>query len=80
MNTHEARERMIQLIQEGATLDPADSGQFRRWVEDSHEALEPFSPSQQQFDLYCRSSGDSRKMRAYVGLRLLMLTAARIED
>jgi hypothetical protein len=80
MNTHEVRERVIQLIQEGATLDPADSGQFNLWVENSHEALEPFSASQQEFDLHCRSSGESRKMRAHVGLYLLMLIAARIED
>jgi hypothetical protein len=80
MKTHEVRERVIQLIQEGATLDPADSGEFHIWVESSHEALEPFPASQEQFDLYCRSAVHSRQMRAEIGLELLMLAAAKIED
>jgi hypothetical protein len=80
MNTSQVRDRMIELIQEGATLDPNDSGQFHQWVESSHEALEPFSASQQQFDIFCRSAVHSRRMRAEIGLQLLMLTAARIED
>jgi hypothetical protein len=80
MNTHEVRKRIIQLIEEGSTLDPADSGEFRQWVENSHEALEPLSASQTQFDVLCRSAAHSKRMRAEIGLQLLMLAAARIED
>jgi hypothetical protein len=80
MDTHEARKRIIQLIEEGSALDPADSGEFRQWVENSHDALEPFSASQEQFDVFCRSSLHSKRMRAEIGLELLMQTAAKIED
>jgi hypothetical protein len=80
MNTHQARERVTQLIEEGAALDSADSGQFRQWVESSYQALEPFSASQQQFDIFCRSSTDKPKMRAYIGFHLLRLAVSGARD
>jgi hypothetical protein len=80
MNTHEARNKVVQLIGEGVTLNPADVDHFHQWIENSYQALAPFSTSQQQFDKYCRSSTDSPKMRAYIGVHLLMLAADRVQD
>jgi hypothetical protein len=79
MNIYQARERVNQVIAAGAALNPSDSEQFTRWVESSYEALEPLSHSQQQFDKYCRTSCDTAEMRAYIGLCLLRLAAARLE-
>jgi hypothetical protein len=78
MNTHEIRNKVVQLIGEGVTLNPADLEHFYQWVESSYRTLEPFSFSQRQFDECCRSSTDSLCTRAYAGLHLLKLTAERL--
>jgi hypothetical protein len=79
MNIHQARDRVIELIKEGTALDPTDFTRFDHWVESSYKALEPFSFSQLQFDKYCRSSTDSPKMRAYIGVHLLKLATGGVK-
>jgi len=62
---------IMQLIQEGKSLDPFDSVAFHRWMDSSHEALE-FDPVQQErFHEYCRSSYGYASMRLYIGVWLL---------
>ncbi len=78
MNTQQDRERVIQLIQEGTDLDPDDSTRLDSWLEKSYQALEPFLPSQQQFDKYCRSSTDHAQVRAYLGIHFLKLVLSRL--
>jgi hypothetical protein len=80
MNAFQARERVTQLIVEGAALDSADSRQFRQWVESSYKAVEPFAFSQLQFNTYCRSSTDKPKMRVQIGLHLLRLAVSGTRD
>jgi hypothetical protein len=68
--SEQAYAEIIQLIQEGETLDASDLEAFYRWIESSYEALE-FDPLQQErFDDYCRSGGYA-SMRLYTGVRLL---------
>ena len=69
--SEQACTEIIELIQEGESLDPLDLEAFYSWMDSSYEALE-FDPVQQQrFDDYCRSSGGYASMRLYTGVWLL---------
>ncbi len=61
--SEQAYTKIIQLIQEGESLDALDLEAFYSWVEASYEAL-MFDPVQQErFAEYCGSSCDSTSMR-----------------
>ncbi len=69
--SEQAYTEIMQLIQEGETLDASDLEAFYSWIESSYEALE-FDPVQQErFDDYCRSSGGYASVRLYTGVWLL---------
>lgn len=62
---------IIQLIQDGESVDPLDLVALYGWMESSYQALE-FDPVQQgRFDEYCRSSCGYASMRLYTGLWML---------
>ena len=69
--SEQACTEIIQLIQEGESLDPLDLEAFYSWMGSSYEAL-AFDPVQlERFDKYCRSSCGYASMRLYTGVWLL---------
>ncbi|HTY24979.1 MAG TPA: hypothetical protein VMC85_17745 [Desulfomonilaceae bacterium] len=59
--------RLINLIDEGENLDPADLEAFYGWIQASYRALEFDPVNQEQFAEYCGWSCDSVLERLYVG-------------
>ena len=69
--SEQAKTKIIQLIDEGQSLDPLDMGAVDRWVRASYEVL-TFDPVHQaRFDEYCCEPWDPTSMRVCLGLWML---------
>jgi len=78
--SEQAYTEIMQLIQEGETLNASDLEAFYSWIESSYVALE-FDPVQQErFDDYCRSSGGYASVRLYTGVWLLKQALFAADD
>lgn len=69
--SEQAKTKIIQLIDEGQSLNPLDMGAVDRWVRASYEVL-TFNPVHQaRFDEYCCEPWDPTPMRVCLGLWML---------
>jgi len=50
------KQQILQLIEEGSSLHPADLESLHRWAQAAYETLQFSSVQQQRFNDYCRSS------------------------
>jgi hypothetical protein len=69
--SEQAKTQIIQLIDEGQSLDPLDLGEVDRWVRDSYEALNFDPVHQARFDEYCCAPWDPTPMRVCLGVWML---------
>jgi len=70
--SEQAKSHILQLIDEGGSLNHFDSEALYRWSQASYEALQFDRVQQQRFDEYCRSScGLRSSTRLNFGVRML---------